>query len=94
MKAAELGNPVAQLSIGEMYFNGLGVNRDSVQSAEWIRKAAEQGLAAAQCSLGTSYETGFGIEQDYAEAVKWYRKAAAQGNEFAKNRLEDLGLII
>lgn len=90
--AAELGNPVAQGMLGQMYFRGLGVNRDSVQAAEWYRKAAEQGLASAQQCLGVLYDNGLGVEQDYAKAVEWYRKAAEQGNEDAKERLREMGV--
>jgi len=91
LKAAELGNPVAQGMLGQMYFKGIGVNRDSVQAAEWYRKAAEQGLAVAQNCLGVLYQKGEGIEKDYAKAVEWYRKAAAQGDEVAINNLRILG---
>lgn len=89
--AAELGNPDAQAILGQMYYRGIGVNRDSVQAAEWFRKAAEQGLASAQNCLGVLYQKGEGIAKDYAKAVEWYRKAAAQGDELAINNLRILG---
>ncbi len=51
LMAAELGNPAAQQKIGQMYFFGVGVNQDIVQSTEWYRKAAKQGSVAAQSWL-------------------------------------------
>lgn len=85
--AAELGNPFAQGMLGQMYFRGLGVNRDSVQAAEWYRKAAEQGHAGAQCCLGAMYSNGEGVTKDKTKAVEWLRKAAEQRNALAQFNL-------
>ena len=85
--AAELGDPIAQAMLGQMYFRGEGVNRDRVQAAEWYRKAAEQGIAAAQCCLGAMYSNGEGVTKDKTKAVEWLRKAAEQGDALAQFNL-------
>ena len=41
-RAADLGNAIAQLNLGEMYMLGLGVARDTVQAHLWLSLAARQ----------------------------------------------------
>jgi S1-C subfamily serine protease len=78
-EAAEQGSALAQLNLGNLYYEGRGLEKDLTQAAEWIRKAALQGNAEAQASLGVLYQLGHGVGQDYYEAAAWYRKAAEQG---------------
>jgi TPR repeat protein len=42
-KAAEAGNARGMNSLGVMYENGRGVDKDDVQAVSWYRKAAEAG---------------------------------------------------
>ena len=86
-KAADQGNPVAQLNLGIMYNNGQGVVQSSAQAVSWFRKSAEQGNANAQANLGAMYYNGQGVAQDYVQAVFWYRKAAEQGDALAEVNL-------
>eukprot|EP00729_Bicosta_minor_P001971 gene1971-biopygen6029 len=69
----------AQNNLGNMYYNGKGVEQDHVEAAKWYRKSAEAGNADAQFNLGTMYDNGEGVEQDHVEAVKWLRKSAEAG---------------
>ena len=52
---AEQGVALAQLILGVMYADGLGVPQDYAAAAAWYRKAADQGHAAAQFNLGFMY---------------------------------------
>ena len=79
-KAAESGDPEAQVDVGMTYRFGRGVPRDNAEAAKWFRLAADQGNATAQASLGSMYALGDGLPRDYVEAGKWYRLAAEQGN--------------
>ena len=79
-KAAEAGDPEAQVLLGICYYFGDGIPRDVEEAARWYRKAAEQGHAEAQCRLGLCYDAGTGVLQDKAEAMEWYRRAAEQGH--------------
>jgi uncharacterized RDD family membrane protein YckC len=83
-KAAEQGDAAAQLNLGIMYDQGLGVTQDYEQAVGWYRKAAEQGRAPAQFNLGVAYCEGQGVPQDFAQAAIWYRKAAEQGDASAQ----------
>lgn len=85
--SAEHGDPLAQYTLGGMYEQGSGVQRDYKVAAEWYRKAAEQGEINSQINLGVMYAEGVGVEQDSVQAYKWLNLAAASGNRTAiKNR--------
>lgn len=75
---ADGGNKFAQFSLGSLYFEGAGVEKDYDTSAAWFKKAAEQGYAPAQFNLGNAYKHGNGVPQDDALAADWWRKAAEQ----------------
>jgi TPR repeat protein len=80
-REAEQGDAKAQISIGDIYYNGFyGISEDRTKAFEWYLKAAEQGDAVAQRNLGIMYEYGTGVSEDYAMAAEWYCKAAEQGD--------------
>ncbi len=87
---AEQGDAEAQHSLGVMYVNGEGVDKDVTKGVNWFRKSAEQGFADAQHNLAFAYETGLSVKKDMNEAARWYHKAAEQG--FAKSQ-SNLGLM-
>lgn len=70
----------AQLYLGIMYHDGLGVTQDYQQAATWYSQAAQAGVAAAQVRLGTLYTKGEGVPRDFAKAFSWYQKAAEAGH--------------
>ena len=77
--AAEQGYSTAQDYLGNMYGNGLGVEKDLAEAFKWCHLAAEQGDAEHQWSLGHMLHIGKGVAKNYQEAVRWYRLAAEQG---------------
>ena len=77
--AAEQGDAVAQLFLGQMFFEGLGVLQDYKVAKMWFEKSASNNISMAQNNLGLMYEQGKGVAQDQEEAVKWFRQAAEQG---------------
>ena len=74
LKAAEQGNPDAQLTLGQMYAEGHGVAKDEEKAANWYHKAAEQGNARACEYIGDMYRFGNGVVQSHRKSVYWYRK--------------------
>jgi tetratricopeptide (TPR) repeat protein len=78
-EAAQRGNAPAQINVGSMFANGMGVSRDYAQAVAWYSKAADQGNPQAQTDLGFMLAYGRGISLDYKQAAFWYRKAADQG---------------
>jgi hypothetical protein len=78
-KAAEGGNPQAQLSLGVMYEHGRGAPRNDTEALKWYRMAAEQGDATTQSYLGAIYAEGTGVPKDLVQAYAWWNIAGAQG---------------
>ena len=82
---AEEGEVEAQVKLGIMHTNGLGVRRNGGEALKWFHKAAEKGNAEAEYYLGKLYGTQqSGVEMDQNESTKWYRKAAEDGNADAQ----------
>lgn len=92
-KAAELGNSMAQCTLGSCYDMGLGVTKNFTKAMHWYRQAAEQGDPMGQFLLGNCYEGGIGGSRDFHTAAYWYKKAAEQGNDKAQFRLGGLYIL-
>jgi TPR repeat protein len=87
---AEKGDARCQYSMGVLYENGFGVEKNQPLAAAWYLKAAEQGNSDAQFNLGAMNEHGTGIPVNYVEAARWYRPAAEVGDVDA---LSNLGVL-
>lgn len=83
-QAAKQGNAAAQLYLGEMYYEGRGVQQDDSQAAYWIQQAAKQGHFIAQLKLGSMYFDGRGVSRDDCQALHWYQQSAEQGQAKAQ----------
>jgi TPR repeat protein len=88
-QAAKTGNPDAQCSLGDLYYNGDCVKENKKEAHKWYMKAAQQGHAAAQYSYGWDYYYGEGVAQDRKEAFKWFSLSAQQGYSAAQVNLGD-----
>lgn len=84
---AGMGDAVAQLNMGIIFFKGQQTEQDYAESAKWFKLAAQQGVAEAQYNLGMMYATGQGVTQDHTESVAWYRRAAQQNLAIAQLNL-------
>jgi len=90
--AVEAGSAPAQRTLGNLYFNGLGVAQSSTEALKWYLLAAQGGDPDAETLIGHIYEDGSGVAQDYAEAARWYRSASEQGEAYAQGHLAYLCL--
>ena len=86
-KAADLGSPMAQAILGNLYANGVHGNVDYEKSVEWYRKAAEKGHPDGQFGLGVRYAMGQGVPADLQEAMRLFTAAAEQGQPNAQFNL-------
>lgn len=93
LKAAEAGDPTAQMRVGRFYVFDC-VPRNHNEGMRWLQKAAEQGLIEAQWMLGFLHgvlpKFRKDLTLDYPEAGQWYRRAADQGDAWAQNNLGEL----
>ena len=72
-RAAELHHTRAMLSLGEMYWKGVGVKQDKVAAYKWIFISAGSGVAEAktdQDALEKEMDPGQ-IKKAKADAIHW-----------------------
>ena len=84
---AEQGDTAAQHNLGTLYNNGLGLDVDMAEAANWYRRAAQGGNANAQTKMGIFLARGWGLAQDYGLAAGWFREAAEQQHAQAQYNL-------
>jgi uncharacterized protein len=93
---AEKGNVRAQTTLGWMYSEGLGVEKDYKEAMKWLLKAAavdgSPDAAKAQHNLGVMYENGLGVAIDSTRSAYWYQKGAQNGDASAQCNLGTLYL--
>ena len=83
-------DPRAAYDLGLRLLRGDGVERNTYQAIEWMRKAGDRGNGAAQMALGRLYLLGFEeMGPDPAEAESWLSRAAANGNREAQRLLPE-----
>jgi uncharacterized protein len=75
---AAAGNPEAQVNLGYMFDEGLGVSRDYGEAVRWYRFAADQGEPQGLSNLANMYRDGVGVQQDYVQAHLWFDLAAGR----------------
>ena len=75
---AAAGNPEAQVNLGYMFDEGLGVSRDYGEAVRWYRFAADQGEPQGLSNLANMYRDGVGVQQDYVQAHLWFNLAAGR----------------
>ncbi len=92
-KAALQKHAQAQLQLGLMYVNGVGIKRDLEIGCAWLKKSADQGNVEAQYNLGVGYLKGLGVEQSDINAAKMFSRAAEQELPIAQYYLGYLYLI-
>jgi TPR repeat protein len=85
-EAADQGYAPAQILLGQLYAQGLGVKTDSKAAARWMGKAAEQGYPHAACELGRLYLS----LNDREEAARWFRRGAQDACPTAEMELAKL----
>lgn len=82
----------AAFDLGLRYFRGDGIEQNSYQAIEWMRKAGEKGNLNAQAALGRIYLTGLEeMGPDFQEAHKWLLIAASRGDEESGRLLTQAG---
>ncbi len=87
---ADSGSVEAQFLYAHALELGIGIERNTTESADRYRRAADADYAIAMFKLGTMCEVGLGEQQNMAEAIRWYQKAEERGDVRAMTRLGDV----
>ncbi|KAF9145340.1 hypothetical protein BGX30_009350 [Mortierella sp. GBA39] len=69
--SASQGDKDAQVALGDMYKEGLGVNQDYQSAMEWYLKAGEQGDAVGQRKVGMMYSLCLGAANQGNAAARY-----------------------
>jgi TPR repeat protein len=81
---AYAGNGDAAWYVGNMFIDGLGLDRpDAEMAAIYYQMGAEDGHIEAKVSLGLLYGQGRGVEQDFARAMSLLYEAALEEHPVA-----------
>lgn len=88
-RAAEAGDPGAQMQIGYLYETGAGVDRNLERAAKWYQLAASSGSLPAKVNLGIAYLWGIGVEKNDRLAFDLIHEAATHGSGLAACYLGD-----
>ena len=81
--AAEKNNIQAQLVLGIMHEQGIGVALNDTRSAYWWQRALDNGYVDIAKALGSMYMSGRGGPLDYKKGMELYLLAAEHGNPHA-----------
>jgi len=93
LRRAQAGNADMQCMLGNLYFQGQGVEQDINKGMEWVVKSAEGGSKYGQYVLGMAYLHGKGVESSEEKGYMWLRKAAEQGEPNAQNMVGGFYLV-
>lgn len=91
-KAAEKGERMAMVRLGDYYRTGSGVPNDVQRALEWYEHGAQAGSTTGMLRLGRLYEEGEKgkLEKDGSRALQWYQQAAEAGNYVAMSKLGEV----
>lgn len=76
---AQTGHAPAQLRLGLLFQQGLGVPRSPRQAAQWFAQASQQGDVGGQYLLALAYQSGEGVPASPAAALAGFRRLAERG---------------
>ncbi len=91
MRAAQQGDPIAQLNLAVCYIHGRGCEEDLVQAQIWLGRSAHGGCANAFARLGAMYGTGEGVDEDERLSARLLRVAADLGDPDANQYIKHFG---
>ena len=66
-------------------------NKNLAKAYNLMIEAAKENDTDAKYYMGMFYDNGYYVRKDINKAIDWYKKAAEDGEEFAINRLIELG---
>eukprot|EP01138_Halocafeteria_seosinensis_P009392 gb/GECG01009597.1/.p1 GENE.gb/GECG01009597.1/~~gb/GECG01009597.1/.p1 ORF type:complete len:1023 (+),score=120.37 gb/GECG01009597.1/:1-3069(+) len=73
------GSSTAMAILGQLYFEGLGVDRNVEAGIDFLSEVANRGHPMALMSLAKAYLFGIGVSQDVSHAMTLLSKAASMG---------------
>lgn len=86
MNEAHEGNVQAMNALGDFYYYGKTIPKDTTRAYQWYKAAADRGYHWGMFNLGTFYYE-VAAAKNAEESTKWFRLAADLGNFWAYEKL-------
>lgn len=86
-RAAELGDPTGQTSLGIAYYYGFGVGQSYAEAVSWMQRAEAQDYPGAWVALGIYHEDGRGTTRSFERAAEYFGRAHAAGDPVGSSLL-------
>jgi hypothetical protein len=83
VEAVKKGDAAAHETLGLMYKNGNGVERNNKKAFDLLLVAAEKGEVASQYNIGSMYFLGEGTDINRAQGLVWLEVAAVRAKDAA-----------
>lgn len=87
-KAAEKGNPDAQLLLAKMYLAGEGIPQSDKDAFMWFKETAKQGNVEALYNVASMYSQGRGTPRNIEQAILNYEELEKKSKQY--NLAEEL----
>ncbi|RHZ89552.1 hypothetical protein Glove_13g42 [Diversispora epigaea] len=78
-KLHNINKEISTISLADMYFDGLGVEKDTKKAFRIYSKVADEGSFNALNAVAYCYDNGFGVEKNEEKAFELYLKSAGKG---------------
>jgi TPR repeat protein len=85
--AADRGDPRAQFELGQRFYAGKGILKDSEAAVEWWQKSAAQKFPPAELDWGLAYLKGDGVPKDERKGLRLCHLAVDSGLPRAKEAM-------
>ena len=90
LRAAAQGSEFGLHNVGDLYYDGYGVERDYAEAYRWLLKAAQAGHAGRDGGRGAGCcLNGEGVERDESAGAAWLRKSAENGHKGGMKKLAE-----
>lgn len=76
LRSAEAGNLEDQVTLGNLYMNGIGTRENAKEAYRWYSIASTQDYGPAYYNLGFCHEKGRGVPKNYKKAFQLYKMSA------------------
>ena len=80
---ANHGNADAARRLGNLYYDGVGVEIDYPKALYWYGVASNLGDVRSIIRLAEMYRDGKGVEEDVRRSIEYFKKAVYAGNPYA-----------
>lgn len=79
-EGAKKDHPPSMVLLGELYEEGVYIEKNPYEAFNNYRKAAEIGDPIGMAKLGHCYEIGLHVDRDVDKAFNWYKRATDTGS--------------